>query len=1613
MTAQAAERLAARIVKGGGKGQGPAAKRFVENYFRHAPPGDLAELGAEAMAAAAETHFKQAQNRKPGKLSIRVFNPPSGRGGWGAPCTVIQIVTDDMPFLVDSAVGELAVRGLSVRHLFHPLISVKRAPSGALTDVCGGDAPGAVQESCICAVVARRAPGELDAVRKGLETALADLRLAVTDWPQMRRAALDMTEDLASGAPGFRNDETKEARDFLRWLHDDNFTFLGYREYTFTGRGDNVRAAADHKTGLGILSNPKTAVFEIRGEKGAASNVKSFLGRRDLVMVAKANRRSRVHRNTHMDCVRVKKLNAKGEVTGERILVGLFTSAAYNRQPDEIPLLRRKCGNVMRRSGLPPESHAGKRLNNILETFPRDELFQADDDYVLKTALGVLHLQERARTALFVRRDDFGRFLSFLVYVPRDRFNSDLRIRIQDVLLRHYGGRVSAYYSHFGDSALARIHIIVGRTGAKPFAKIDAAQAAGAERDVQAVARSWNDALRETLTAALGDDAAPALLSRYARAFPAGYRDDYGPKAALDDIQVMEQVRADGAGANVGMNLYQPPGGGQRVMFKLHRRETAVPLSDVVPIFEHMGFRVLDERPHRIRPADGPEFMIHDFGLTARDGSAVNADAVRENFHDAFRRVWTGEMESDGFNALVAGAGLGARQVIVLRAYAKFLRQTGIPFSQTYVEQTLANHPGVTRAVMDLFMARFDPKGGAGAQKREAKIKADIQAALEKVVSADEDRILRRMINAVTSTLRTNFFQTAPGGGPKPYLSFKFDSRALDDMPLPVPHREIFVYSPRVEGVHLRFGPVARGGLRWSDRREDFRTEVLGLVKAQQVKNAVIVPVGSKGGFVVKRPPSEGGRQAFMDEGVACYKTFISGLLDITDNLAGAKVKPPKDVVRHDGDDPYLVVAADKGTATFSDYANEVSLEYGHWLGDAFASGGSQGYDHKAMGITARGAWESVKRHFREIGKDIQKEDFTAAGVGDMAGDVFGNGMLLSPHIRLQAAFNHMHIFIDPDPDAKTSFKERERLFNAPGTTWADYNAKLLSKGGRVFERAAKSVPLTPEIKKLLGLTKDTAAPNEVITAVLKMKVELMWFGGIGTYMKASGESHAEVGDRANDGLRINGRDLNCQVIGEGANLGVTQRGRIEYALAGGRLNTDSIDNSAGVDCSDHEVNIKILLGGVMRDGGLSESRRNALLARMTDEVADLVLRHNYAQTQAISQISAYGVQALGHQRRLMRELERMGRLNRAVEFLPDEEALAEREKSGLGLCRPEIAVLMSYAKIWLFDEILDSDLPDDPYLNDDLLAYFPAPLSKNYADGAAKHRLRREIIATRAANAIVNRAGGTFVTELMEKTGKSAADVTRAFIIARDVFGMREIWRGIEALDNKIPSARQTEMLMDVRHFLEWVTLWFLRSGGRGLDLGRHVKEYAPGAAELAKNINAVLPKHYLADARARAKPYTDAGAPEALALRTANLVNLYTGCDIVSLAKRKNTPAARAAQVYFAVGTRFRLGRLRAAAAAMAGESHWQQLAVAALIEETYGCQLRLAEQALDAAKRGGKTDAAAVVAAWAAANEEAVKATDSLLNEIWAGQVDDLAQIAVAARQLGAMTAAGSKN
>ncbi|CAM5697272.1 NAD-glutamate dehydrogenase [Streptomyces hirsutus] len=1284
---------------------------FLQRYYLHTAPEDLVGRDPVDVFGAAFSHLRLAENRPQGTANVRVHTPTVEENGWTCSHSVVEVVTDDMPFLVDSVTNELTRQGRGIHVVIHPQMVVRRDLTGKLIEVsaapAGGELPhDAHIESWIHVETDRESDrGDLKQITADLLRVLSDVREAVEDWGKMRQTATLLAEGLPDepvpvDVPG---PQVEEARELLRWLADDHFTFLGYREYQLR---DDDSLAAVPGTGLGVLrSDPHHATDEDHPVSPSferlPADARAKAREHKLLVLTKANSRATVHRPSYLDYIGVKKFDADGNVVGERRFLGLFSSAAYTESVRRVPVIRRKVEEVLERAGFSPNSHDGRDLLQILETYPRDELFQTPADELQAIATSVLYLQERRRLRLYLRQDEYGRYYSALVYLPRDRYTTGVRLRIIDILKEELGGISVDFTAWNTESILSRLHFVVRVPQGTELPQLSDQDRERIEARLVEAARSWADGFGEALTAELGEERAAELLRRYANAFTEGYKADHTPRGAVADLVRLEQLDDE---QNFDLSLYEPVGATPEVRrFKIYRKGEAVSLSAVLPVLQRLGVEVVDERPYELRRDDGSVAWVYDFGLRlpkAADGADHLGDDARERFQEAFAATWTGKAENDGFNALVLSAGLTWRQAVVLRAYAKYLRQAGSTFSQDYMEDTLRNNVHTTRLLVSLFEARMSPeRQGAGFELVDALLE-EVDAALDEVASLDEDRILRSFLTVIKATLRTNFFQEASGGRPHDYVSMKFDPQAMPDLPAPRPAFEIWVYSPRVEGVHLRFGKVARGGLRWSDRREDFRTEILGLVKAQMVKNTVIVPVGAKGGFVAKQLPDPSvDRDAWMAEGIAAYKTFISALLDITDNMVAGEVVPPVDVVRHDGDDTYLVVAADKGTARFSDTANEVAQAYGFWLGDAFASGGSAGYDHKGMGITARGAWESVKRHFRELGVDTQTQDFTVVGIGDMSGDVFGNGMLLSEHIRLVAAFDHRHIFIDPTPDAALGHAERRRLFELPRSSWADYNTDLLSAGGGVFPRTAKSIPVNAQIREALGLDSGVTkmTPADLMKAILKAPVDLLWNGGIGTYVKASSESNADVGDKANDTIRVDGKDLRVAVVGEGGNLGMTQLGRIEVALHGGRINTDAIDNSAGVDTSDHEVNIKILLNTLVANGDMTVKQRNKLLASMTDEVGRLVLRTNYAQNTALANALAQSKDMLHAQQRFMKHLVREGHLDRALEFLPTDRQIRERLSAGQGLTGPETAVLMAYTKITVADELLSTSLPEGP----------------------------------------------------------------------------------------------------------------------------------------------------------------------------------------------------------------------------------------------------------------------------------------------------------------------------
>ena len=1582
--------------------QAEAAARFVRLFAQNVAPEDVAAFAPEDLYGAALSLFAFAGQRMPGVPKVRVTSPRADAEGWSCRHTVVEIVNDDMPFLVDSIAAELQRQELAVYLVVHPIVAVERE-GDRLVAVGSGEA----RESMMHIEIAALAdPEARERVRLGLLEVLGDVRRAVADWPAMRERMVAARKALATESEGLPADERAEADAFLEWLVANHFTFLGCRDYVFgplaeTGTGAAAGIAIVPGSGLGVLAEEAAPLFDgLRHFTALPTDVQEFLRRPTALVVTKASHRSRVHRPIPMDVIAVKRFDAEGVPTGLNIFTGLYTSSAYSGSVRSIPILRRKVARVMDRAGFDPQSHDGKALLHILDSYPRDELFQIDEDLLFTTARGILHLEERPRVALFVRQDPFERFISCLVYVPRDRYDTELRQRFQAILAEAFAGEVVSFNTHLGDSPLARVHFVVRTTpGAIPaFAPADV------ETLLVEAGRSWRDRLKEALDTRMGEPDAQAALARWGGAFPAGFRERFSAAVAVLEIDRLLEARAGG----LALHLFRPVETPAReVRLKVYHPGAAMPLSDVIPVLENLGFRVLNEIPDTIRPADGgPAVWIHDFGLAAPDGSDLDLEALRTPIEDGFRATWTGLASNDGFNRLIRVARLAWPEARILRLYARYLRQVGFPLSQALIEDTLVDHPRIARLLVDLFVARFDPARATDRLSRAAGVVEAIEHALDAVQSLEEDRALRAFLALLRATLRTNHYQRGADGRPKPYLSIKLDSQAIDFLPLPKPMVEVFVHSPRTEAIHLRGGKVARGGIRWSDRREDFRTEILGLMKAQMVKNAVIVPVGSKGGFVVKQQPVAGGREALQAEVIHCYRTLMQGLLDITDNLVEGKVVPPADVVRHDEDDPYLVVAADKGTATFSDIANGVAGQYGFWMGDAFASGGSKGYDHKTMGITARGAWEAVKRHFRELGTDIQKAPFTVVGVGDMSGDVFGNGMLQSRATRLLAAFDHRHIFIDPAPDMALSHAERERLFRLPRSSWADYDPALISAGGGVFERSAKSVPVSAEIGRLLGIDRERVTPAELMTAILKAEVDLLWFGGIGTFVKASDESSADAGDKANDAIRIDGAEVRARVIGEGANLGVTQRGRIEYARrgaggGGGAINTDAIDNSAGVDTSDHEVNIKVLLDAVVAAGDMTGKQRDRLLGEMTDEVAALVLRHNYLQTQALSVEQATAPTQLPAHGRAMRAFEQRARLDRSVELLPDDAAIARRVQEGGGLTRPELSVLLAYSKMALFNAIVPSTLPDDPALDDDLLSYFPAPIRERLPEACRSHRLRREIVATVVTNALVNRAGIAFVSSVEDATGAGWDAIARAWLAARDIFRLDSFWNAVDALDGQVPAIDQTALLLTARELVEAAMPHLLTAAAKARDLGSVVAQYQPGAEAVEAKLAALLPAEQAEAFSARVAAIAATGVPEDLARRAAAFERLAAALPITDRAQSAGRPLDQVARLHFAIDARFRLGRLAVAADAIADGDSWARRAASAARDDLAHAQDELLSGIL--ALGGPDGDPGDALAAWTTAHAPAVRRIDELLDELDGQARINLAMLTVATRSL----------
>ncbi len=1588
----------------------PSVGSLLRAYYRHAAFEDLAERNEVDLYCAVAHHLRSGTERPQGTAVVRIFTPTVQVEGWSASGhTVVEVVTDDMPFLVDSVTMALDQTGHGVHLVIHPQLVVRRDVAGHLQDVLDGDSSRETddldghdlgRESWMHLEIDRVGDDEVAELVAGLQKVLTDVREAVEDWRRMHERLEWLVADLESSPPPLPADELEQSVAFLRWLGEDHFTFLGYREYQLVGHDGIEELVAVPGTGYGILRSDPTAAGVLPPLVAAKAREKT------LLVLAKANSRATVHRPVHLDYVGVKKFDEAGEVVGERRFLGLFSSAAYTESVTRIPLAREKVKAVIAQAGFEPRSHAGKAMLDVLETYPRDEIFQTPVSDLVPIASTVMHTRERRQLRLFVRPDVYGRYWSVLVYLPRDRYNTTVRERIAAILTEQLDGESVEYTANVGASYAARLHFVVRPSTVRPSTiTAGAVDVADLERRCAAVARSWTDDFVAAVIVEHGEEVGSVLARRYAGCFPEAYKEDYPARTGAVDIGRLEELEIRDGAPGIGLSLYEEVGAAVgHARLKVYRVGAPLSLSEVLPVLTAMGVEVVDERPYVLEGLERPSY-VYDFGMRYR---AALPEKARELFQDTVLAVWDGRNEVDGFNALVFAVGITWRQALVLRAYARHMQQGGSPFAQTSIEDALRINIDITRLLVELFEVRFGP--GADDAARTARcedLTTRVVAALEQVTSLDHDRILRSYLTWITATLRTNFFQDGADGKPHSYLSLKLDPAAIPDLPQPRPQFEIFVYSPRVEGVHLRFGPVARGGLRWSDRRDDFRSEVLGLVKAQMVKNTVIVPVGAKGGFYAKQLPDPADREQWMAEGIACYRTFIAGLLDLTDNLVdgpeGRQVVPPTGVVRHDADDPYLVVAADKGTATFSDIANAVSAEYGFWLGDAFASGGSVGYDHKAMGITARGAWVSVRRHFREMGIDCQTEDITCVGIGDMSGDVFGNGMLCSEHIRLVAAFDHRDIFLDPDPDSAASFAERKRLFGLARSSWRDYDPALISEGGGVFPRTAKSIPLSPQVRAVLGVEDTALTPAALMTAILKAPVDLLWNGGIGTYVKAAAETDADAADKANDAIRVNGGDLRARCVGEGGNLGFTQRGRIEYAQEGcdglgGRINTDFIDNSAGVDTSDHEVNIKILLDRVVADGDLTGKQRNELLASMTDEVGDLVLADNYDQNLTLANALAQAPALLHVHEDWMRALEGDHLLNRELEALPSRREVAGRIERGEGLSGPELAVLLSYTKIVLADKLLASEIAEDPFVRGDLYHYFPTTMRQDYRGAMEVHPLRREIVVTQLVNQLVNNAGMTFVHRLAGETAAATDQLALSNFLAREIFGAEALLRQIAALDNVLHAEVQTRIRIEVRTLVERASRWLVNNRRLPLDSEAIVAEFEV----IAERVTAALPELMTgaeqAAFEARREAFTSIGVPADLAERVAACPPAYMVLGVVQTAARTGVDALEVARVHFGVGELLGLPGLVTRILALPRRDRWQTMARAALRDDLHGVHAQLTGQVLDTVEAGSADERVEV---WQHRNEAAVARAAATLAVICSDEDADLARMSVALR------------
>jgi glutamate dehydrogenase len=1594
-------------------------QRLAKKFFSYYPLEELVGLRLSDVFGSLYQWWQFIQEFDGQQPKVRLFNPSLAEDGWICPHTALVVLQNDMPFLVDSIRIELNRRNIAIYTIKSTVLNLVRDPRHKLVELSDGESGSPAQNPAdrstkeaviVMEISAHSDQQELSNIRESLLSILAEVECVVDDYQPIRAAALAVEQNLNFANQALVAANIQQSKAFIRWLAEDKFTFLGYAEYEFKD--------VNGKKTLCEIASQRLGVFKLRDNAANPSlpvdqfneGMARFHLAPQVMTFSKSSARARVHRNAYSDYVLVKRFNAQGEVIGEARFLGLYTSEVYLMNPSDIPLIATKVAKIFARTGLGEASHDGKSFRQLLETFPRNELFLGSSTELYETLVGVAQINERSMVRLFMRRDPFGKFINFVIYVPRDYFSTKVRLAIQQLIGNAIGSHESQFTTYFSESILARVYLVF-KLGSNVPVQVDVATL---QAGIVNITRSWEDYLHTALLEAHGEEVSAQLLREYRDAFSAAYQEQYDAPIAVEDIHSIAELLKDSPTENDGyeyghkqkiaLSMYHSQLGapGAFVQFKIFHSDTTLALSDVIPVLENLGFRVVSESTYDIKTASGKLFWLHDFKLAHQFSNNIDLSTLKAHFMSAFAAIWHGQADSDAFNSLITTVGLGWREVVMLRAYSAYMHQTLFPFSATYMAVALVNQPEITHKLVELFRLKFDPDlVDEKTPARIAALRADVLARLDSVQNLNDDRIIRRFLVLIDNTLRTNFYQVDAQGNNKPYLSLKFSPRKLQDIPAPRPLFEIFVYSPRMEGLHLRTSKVARGGLRWSDRLQDYRTEVLGLVKAQQVKNAVIVPSGAKGGFVCKKMPPNANREQQLQEGIACYQWLIRGLLDLTDNLIDGSICAPKNVIRYDEDDAYLVVAADKGTASFSDIANAISAEYNHWLGDAFASGGSQGYDHKGMGITARGAWISVQRHFREKNIDVQTEPVTVLGIGDMAGDVFGNGMLLSQAIMMVAAFNHQHIFIDPNPDPARSFIERQRLFTTPKTTWDDYDKTLISEGGGVFNRNAKSIAISAQMRTRFAIDAESLTPTELINALLKAPVDLIWNGGIGTYVKATAETHAEVGDKANDSLRVNGDELRCKVFGEGGNLGMTQRGRIEYCLNGGACNTDFIDNAGGVDCSDHEVNVKILLNEIVANGDLTQKQRNQLLVDMTDNVAQLVLHNNTRQTQAISVAHSDALQRSAEYRRFMNALQSEGRLDRKLEFLPSDEQLLERQTHGKSLSRPELAILISYAKAVLKDDLTATNIVDDDYLARFIETAFPHKIAQLFPLALRNHRLRREIVATQIANDMVNTMGIGFAQRLMESTGASAGDVAKAYVIARDIYAMPEFLAALDAAGTAVPAERQLQLINMMMRKIRRAARWFLRNRRSYLHPASEVELFAAGMQAINAQLPQLLVGEALAEWQDSVQKLRAFGLSDNLVSCVARPADLYSGLSVVEAARIANQDIHQLAKIYFALGNYLSLPWFSNQISNLPVDNFWQAMA-----RETYLGDLESQLRSLSVSLirfMDNNLSLDELIQRWSSQHQLLIARWKAMVNELQAVNGTDFAMIAVALRDL----------